>query len=249
MRVLLLSRRGDCMNRILKSLLLDMAVVFLVAMPNSGTAETSELLYKICFPKAETTPEKVEECKDEDCGLTEEVKEQPAPTIEKSQNYTLLGATDYGMMWGSNNYRVIGDERVRVLLYVIPTDIAKSSNTENTSIPYRVIQTVFFSSFAQYESSSASVSPKVKKGVEQKVDQKKEIGGSAVLQMVDLHCTAKKIKIYDNNTLYYRMVERQSKGSQCVELLWEKPRAPLQWQPVSSMTTGILADFYCKARK
>src|SRR3990172_5607645 len=103
MRVLILSRRGDCMNRILKSLLLGMAAVLLVARPNSGMAEKNELLYKICFPKAETTPEKVEECKDEDCGLIEEVKEQPAPTIEKSQNYTLLGATDYGMMWGSNN--------------------------------------------------------------------------------------------------------------------------------------------------
>jgi hypothetical protein len=243
------------MNQILKGVLLILSISLLVARPNIGIAEKSELLNTICFPKDETTPQKDESCKDEDCGLTDVINEPPTPTAAKRHHYTLLGATDYGMMWGPNNYRVIGDGRVRVLLYVIPSVTTKVTYYDkgNTSIPYRVIQSTFFSSYDKYESSSISVSSSVSVSyakVKKEVERKKEvIGGKGVLQMVDLHCSARKIKIYDNNTLYYRIAERQSKENLCVELLWEKPEAPLEWQPASSLTMDILTGYYCKVKK
>jgi hypothetical protein len=239
---------GDSMKRILKSSLLIAAMFLLASRPGAGAAEKDELLYKVCFPKGEATAKKDEASKGGARGLKDDAKEQPAPTVEKGQNYTFLGATDYGVLWGASNYRVIGDDRVRFLLFVVPTASTKVTyyDRDYSLVPYNMIQTAFFSSFGEYKGSSVSVSYKVTK----KVERKEEVNDSSgVLQMVDLHCSAKEMKIYDNHTLYYRMAEPQSKESLCVELLWEKPEAPLPWQPVSSLTTDILTGFYCKGKK
>jgi hypothetical protein len=110
-------------------------------------------------------------------------------------------------------------------------------------IPERVIRTAFFSSFGEYRGSSVSVSYKVGKKVERQEEVDAEKG---VLEMVDLHCLAKKLKIYDNHTIYYRTIDDRSCEGSCVELLWEKPKAPLRWQPVSSLMMDILTRYYCK---
>jgi hypothetical protein len=236
------------MRQILRSLFLSIAVCLSVVQSTIALAGVNELIYKICFPKSETTASKTEDWKGEDRGLKDDAKEQPAPTVEKGQNYTFLGATDYGVLWGASNYRVIGNDRVRFLLYVVPTTTTKVTYYDRgyTLVPYNVIQTAFFSSFDEYKGSSVSVSYTVTK----KTERKEEVSDSSgVLQMVDLHCSAKKMKIYDNHTLYYRMAEPQSKESLCVELLWEKPEAPLSWQPVSSLTMDILTGFYCEGKK
>ncbi len=214
-------------------------MMMLVPIPDLAAAD--ELLYKICVPKADPTIRKYEECKDEDCGLTDEVKkEPPAPTLEKDLKYTFLGATDYGMMWGSDNYHLIGEDRVRALLYIIPTAVTKTIYSDKEAPAESTFREAFFSTFDRCEPSDPP-------GAKRRIVVKKETsGGSPVLQMIDLHCKARKMKIYDNNTLYYRMAAGQPRGHECVELLWEKPNAILPWQPVSSLTMDLLTDFYCK---
>lgn len=232
----------------LKSVMIIFALLLLVIIPRFGIAAENEILYKICFPRSEAAITSNDECKDEDCGLQEEKREQAAPSVKKDLQYTLLGATDYGTIWGSNNFRIIGDDRVRALLYVIPTVTTKTTyyDAGYSSVPDQVIQTVFFSSFGEYAVSSVTMSYNVRK----KVGQRKEIsGGEGVLQMIDLHCSARKMKRYENTTLFYRMSPQQDNKDQCVELLWEKPQGILPWQPTSSLTMDLLTGFYCKTGK
>ncbi len=232
------------MKQILMYISLSAVLALLVAGPGIGTAEEDEILYKTCFPKKETTAEKAEECKDEDCGLIVEATEEPVPLVVKSQKYSFLGATDHGVIWGSSTYRMIGDDRVRFLLYVVTPASTKVTSQDKgyVLIPESVIQTAFFSSFGEYRGSSVSVSYKAEKRAEL---HEEVSGGGGVLEMVDLHCSAKKLKIYDNHTLYYRTIEGLSQKSLCVELLWEKPKAPLRWQPASSVMMDILTKYYC----
>jgi len=223
--------------------------IMLLAPPRAfaaAPAEKPELLYKTCFPPQEITPKRFDECKNEDCGLADEAAEESAPLVVKGQRYKFLGATDHGMIWGANTYRVIGEDRVRFLLYVVEPVSTKvtEQDTGYALIPEQIIQTVFFSSFGAYRGSAVSVSYRVEKSTEQK---ETVTGGEGALEMVDLHCSAQKLKIYDNRTLFYRTVEGGLPGGQCVEMLWEKPRKPLQWKPASSLTMDILRGYYCKS--
>ncbi len=237
------------MPRIFIHSFLFAAAFFLVLTGSaSGQVRQTELLYRVCFPKEAAVPRQGEECKDEDCGLQEETAGQPDPTVEKSQRYTFLGATDLGELWGSDNYQVIGDGRVRFLLYVRPAVAVKTISPDRgyNVIPETVIQTAFFSSFHEYQGSTVSVTYQVRKETGQK---REETGGNPLLQMVDLHCEAGKLKIYDNHTLYYRASEGRIGQRHCIELLWEKPQAPLRWQPASSLTVHLLTEAYCRKKQ
>lgn len=237
------------MNLLRKTILLMVVSLTVVAGPSPGAEKSNELIFKICFPVDSGKPQLVKECTDEDCGLEEEPMASTAPTIRKNQKFSFLGATDYGAIWGSGQYRVIGDDRIRFLLYVIPGSAAKESDfyATYTLIPDRVIQTVFFSSYNEYLGQAVSMSFRA---VPETEEQKKTGIDTGALQMVDLHCSAKKMKLYDNHSIYFRAAEPQSKDNDgCVELVWEKPETPLQWQPVSSMTMNILSDFYCRSLK
>lgn len=237
------------MTRNLRHLRLITMVFFLAAPSAAGTAEPTDLIYKICFPASDTDHWKSEECKDEDCGLYEAIYEEQSPTVLKGQRYTLLGATDYGIIWGAENKKAIGEDRVRFLLYVKPAATRKVNYSEMKYriLPDRIIQTAFFSAFGSYQGSAVSVSY----NVEKKVERHEEVcdNGPGVLEVIDLHCKARKMKIYDNHTIFYRTVESQSQPGQCVELLWEKPHKPLRWHPASPMTMDILVDFYCRANE
>lgn len=232
------------MAQITKRLLITSALIVLSAASALASADADEVLYKTCLPKKEFTVKETEECKDEDCGLVVQEEVEPAPRVEKTQRYRFLGATDHGMIWGANTYRVIGDDRVRFLLYVVTPAVTKVTYQDKgyALIPERVIRTAFFSSFGEYRGSSVSVSYKTEKRVERQEEFDAEKG---VLEMVDLHCSAKKLKIYDNHTLYYRTFEDRSYEGTCVELLWEKPKIPLRWQPASSIMMDILTSYYC----
>ncbi len=233
------------MRQFPKNLLITIALIVLLVVSASVSADADEILYKTCFPQKSPAVKEAEECKDEDCGLAVNAEEEVAPRIEKAQTYKFLGATDHGIIWGANTYRVLGEERVRFLLYVVTPAVTKVTYQDKgyALIPERVIRTAFFSSFGEYRGSSVSVSYKVEKKVERQEEADAEKG---VLEMVDLHCSAKKLKIYDNHTLYYRTINDPSNEGSCVELLWEKPKTPLRWQPVSSLMMDILTRYYCK---
>ncbi len=226
--------------------LLCMAATLLLTAASVRSAEKDELLLKTCFPKEEPTARKWEECKDEDCGLQEEISVEKTPTVEKGQRYKFLGGSDFGVIWGATDYRVIGEDRLRFLLFVVTTITTKKHyNGGFTFMPARVIQTAFYSSFGEYRGFAVGTSYTVEK----KVGKREEVlGGEGEILMVDLHCSARKMKIYDNTTLYYRTIEDKSKENTCVELLWEKPRTPLQWYPATSITMDILANYYCKKK-
>lgn len=236
--------------------LLVPAVLLLLTAP--GSAEPDELVYKICFPKTDTAIKKFEECKNEDCGLEDpkpDYKEQPR--IEKDLRYSFLGATDYGVLWASNNYRRIGPDRIRALLYVVPTITTKTIYLDKDAVTDQEIERVFYSSYQEYRYSvgdseygykSGTVRYETKTRAKPRTVIKKEVsGGDPMLLMVDLHCSARKIKIYDNNTMYYRKDAGQSRKQDCVELLWEKPDEILPWQNVSSLTIELLTGFYCRS--
>jgi hypothetical protein len=219
---------------------------FLAALPGTAIGSENEVLYKICFSEPPPVSEKSTECMDEDCGLQDEWSPDPPPSVKKTQNYTVLGATDLGMIWGADNYRPIGDQRVRALLYVIPSITAKTAVYEKqVLVPEAAVQSLFFSLFGQLTGTSTTMVYKVRT---QTVEKKEITGGDPLLLMVDLHCTARKLKIYDNHSLFYRMSEQQQGEQHCVELVWEKPSNPLPWQPASSLTIDILAGFYCNHR-
>lgn len=233
------------MKKVSKNKLFVGVTLFFAAMHGFALAAETELVYKICFPAGEAADRNAEDCKDEDCGLMDVVDDRPTGEVKKNQTYTFLGVTDYGAMWGANNQRIIGDGRVRFLMYVKPVPTRQTAHQEKkfSVVPTAVIHTAFFSSFGQYKGSSISVQYNVKKN-EQEAEEVRS--GPGALEMLDLHCSARKVKIYNNQTLYYRRSDDQSQDSQCLELLWEKPRVPLPWQPLSPLTMDILADFYCK---
>ncbi len=229
--------------------LLAAAVLFGNSSPAAAAPKSDEVLYKTCFPKKiDEPPAAVEDCKDEDCGLVIEAKEEPAPIVEKTQKYSFLGATELGSIWGATTYRAIGDDRVRFLVYIQSPATTKVNYRERgyTLIPERVIETAFFSSFGEYQGSAVSVSYRVERARER---SEETVGGEGIFEMIDLHCSARKLKIYDNHTMYYRTIETRSPERQCVELLWEKPKVPLMWQASSSLTMDILTNYYCSRRK
>lgn len=232
---------------ILRNVFLFTAVFLLVAGSFAGSGENDEVLLKTCFPKEETTARKWEECKDEDCGLREEIIEEKTPIVEKGQRYAFLGGSELGVIWGATNYRVIGEDRVRFLLYIETTVTTKTRYYDDgyTLVPAGVIRSAFFSSFGEYRGAADSIVYRAEKRTGR---HDESIGGTGEIQMVDLHCSAQKVKFYDGHTLYYRTIEGRSKDGTCVELLWEKPRTPLSWNNASSMTLGILTKYYCKKK-
>lgn len=221
--------------------------LLLLAMSAStaGAGEKDEVLLKTCFPREEFTVRKWEDCADEDCGLRDEpLPEEKAPTVEKGQQYLFLGGTDLGVLWGATEHRVIGEDRVRFLLYIMTTVTTKTHHYESGGalVPVQVIRKAFYSSFGERRGTTVAVAydRSGRSGRHEEI-----MGGEGEIQMVDLHCSARKIKIYDSTTMYYRTIADTAADSSCVELLWEKPKTPLPWQNASAMTMDILTKHYC----
>ena len=212
-------------------------------LPGEAAAE-SERLYTICFPLTEPKIMKAEECRNEECGLVEEA-EAARPLAGSPPRYVFLGATDHGFLWGANYIRTIGTDRVRFLLYVIAplTSSVSREDTGYRQVSERVIRNEFFASFVEYREPRPAANR-----MQQRRMVRKEVvtGSTGDFQMVDLHSAARKMKVYDNQTLFYRKVESRMPEVQCAELLWEKPKDPLVWNAASSMTMDILTGRYCR---
>ncbi len=210
-----------------------------------AAAGENKVLFNKCFPKENPASVLVQECKGEDCGLQDEVSDRTIPIVQKKFDYVFLGATDIGEIWGSKEHEKIDNERIRALLYLVPVVSTKVTYYDQGGavMPYKVIKQAFFSAYDPYTIQAAYTPGR-------KAVQKRETsGGIPALQMIDLHCSAKKIKMYDNSTLYYKPSERAVKDSQCVDMIWEKPADPPQWQPMSSMTMDILIGHYCPKKE
>jgi hypothetical protein len=236
------------MKQVLAKLLLLFPVLLSAAASASAAGAPAEPIYTLCFPPATGVATKAEECKDEDCGLADE---PAAPVEEKEGNlpdYRFLGATDHGVMWGTNHVDAIGPDRVRFLLYVESPVTRTASEVVRSSsmISGQMIRTVFYSTYGEYETASVSVTYRSMRTMTR---TETVSGGEGALQMIDLHCTARKIKIYDNHTLFYRPVADPTRKEQCVDLLWEKPAKPLAWQPASPLTMDILTERYCSGKQ
>lgn len=216
------------------------------AGPAAGAGTPPEQVYTICFPPARTTATKAEECRNEDCGLADEPAAQDPE--EEQPVYRFLGATDHGVLWASDHVRSIGPDRFRFLLYVQSPVTRKAVALERRAdvITDQVIRTTFYSTYGSYETVVASTTYRTVRTLERTENVS---GGGGTLQMIDLHCTARKMKIYDNHTLFYRPIEDPSRNGQCLELLWEKPVKPLAWQPASALTMDILVDRYCGGKQ